>query len=476
MSLAMNDLTPKSPYRPLIWPDAVLDMHDLLHDWPHDVYIVGGAVRDALKGLQIHDIDLATSGSAVKLARKIANHFPNGGLFIMDAERDVARAIFETMHGLLHVDVAHFRGENDADVLADLVDRDFTINAMMVDLRGDLSLVVDPLNGQQDVAQKIIRRCSPRSIVSDPIRALRAVRQSTQLGFRIERDTLADVRAEVNNLYTTSPERVRDEFFKVLGLSRASVGLRVMDTLGLLGQVLPYWDNLEKTERDYRLLMVEKMGGLLAGFMPHGVDNLASDFGFGVALVQLNGVRPQLAEHIAHLWPNDRSQRALLMLMILLQGVGHDKRDMAELAQHLRISNDERDRMRTALRVDALPDTDDVSLHEFWYDIEAAGVDAVLLMLVRFLATHGVYLNMHQDDWLALVERAQVTLETYYKRYDSVVSPPPLIDGHVLMTTFDLKPSPQIADLLRSVRLAQVAGDVSTTDEALDFVQRQLQQ
>src|SRR5690606_37714724 len=133
------DLDPRVPYRPLNWPDFVLDLPDRL-DFAEPAYLVGGAVRDALWNQPIHDLDLTVPNGGIALAKRIANTF-NGDFFVLDSERDVGRALVETEWGRITIDVARFRGD---DLQADLLDRDFTINAMAVDLSQDLNLLIDP--------------------------------------------------------------------------------------------------------------------------------------------------------------------------------------------------------------------------------------------------------------------------------------------------------------------------------------------
>ena len=84
----MSEVVPREPRRALIWPDAVLDLQDLLADSPTPVYIVGGAVRDAYLHRPIKDIDLTVSEKAIPLARRIANHL-NGDFFVLDDERAI---------------------------------------------------------------------------------------------------------------------------------------------------------------------------------------------------------------------------------------------------------------------------------------------------------------------------------------------------------------------------------------------------
>src|SRR5690606_30534731 len=126
----MGDLTPREPHRPLRWPDFVERLQDILAENAQPIYIVGGAVRDALLERQLTDLDLAVAKDAIPLARRIANAL-RGDFFVLDAERDVGRVLVDTPDGRFMIDVARFRGD---DLLADLNDRDFTINAMAVDL------------------------------------------------------------------------------------------------------------------------------------------------------------------------------------------------------------------------------------------------------------------------------------------------------------------------------------------------------
>lgn len=464
------DMTPREPYRPLRWTDAVLEIAELLAGEAAPIYIVGGAVRDALLGRVVKDLDLATPGDAIGIARRVANSFPGGALFVMDAERGVARALIETMYGPLNVDVARFRGEVGEDLLADLQDRDFTLNAMAVDLKGDLYRVIDPLGGEADVAKKVVRRCRPGVIVADRVRALRAIRQSTQLGFRVERATLGEVREVAGTLHeTVSAERIRDAFFNTLSLPRPVAALRVMNVIGLVDDVLgAAWPG-EVKRQDYLLACVDKAADLVRNLIPaQRAGELSTGFGHGLALMQMNRVRAQMETHMQATWANDRTQWALLMLMLLAQDAGDNLEDLAE---RLRLSNPEKRRLSAVVGARAavfeMGDLTPLAMHRFWYPLRAAGVDVCLVTLVAYLARQGPFLQ--QDPWLALVDRVVRLLEAYFLEYETVVEPPALIDGKGLMAALDLAPSKQVGMLLEAVREAQVVGAVRTTDEAVAY-------
>ena len=479
----MADLSPREPYRPLVWPDIVYDLQHQLRKEAAQVYIVGGAVRDALLQRSLTDIDLATPENGIKLARRIANML-EGDFFPLDTERDVGRVLVDTAEGRFVIDVARFRGD---DLYNDLADRDFTINAMAVELGGDLSLLIDPLGGEQDVQAKIIRHCHDTALQADPLRTLRAVRQSVQLAMRIEPVTLAAIHAAAPRLPEISAERMRDEFIKMLALERPRMALRVADSLGLLETILPEVRDLRAQPADEHdnlwqrtLAVVEKLAHILAAISPHRTDHTGATFGVGMLVMQIDRYRSRLQEHINYRWPNERPHTALMILSALETGGQPDSAVdlVADHTQTLRLSNDERDRLKliarhwyTPFRLQALSP---LALHRFWWQVGESGVDICLLAAAYFLGAAGSKID--QDEWLLFVERLLVLLAAYYEQYDTIVAPPVLIDGNQLMKRLDLVPGPVIGDLLTVIREGQVTGEVLSVDDAIQLAQAHLAQ
>lgn len=490
----MNDLTPVQPARPLLWPEAVLDLQEHAQALQTPLYIVGGAVRDALLHRPIRDLDLATPDGAVRLGRRLADRLA-GDVFVLDRERDVVRVLYTANDEGFTIDIARFRGP---DLLADLRDRDFTINAMVVDLLADPGLLIDPLRGQDDIAAKLIRRCGPQSILTDPIRALRAVRQSVQFGMRIEAKTLEDVRRDGPRFVETSPERIRDELFAMLELERPAAALRVTETLGLLAPILPGLEALHEVSLpsphvrdawDGTLALIEKLAAVCTAIGPRRTDQTAAVFGLGMLVMQLDRYRARLQEHLGHAWPQGRSQRALLLFAALVHNFGllageadeqvlHRARYTAELAEALRLSNGEKQRLVTAGQgaghVLELADRSPLAAHRFWYRLGEAGVDACLLAAAGHISLQGPYLD--QDLWLRMVEHLVWLLGAYYEHYDSIVMPPQPVDGTMLMRELSIKSGPQVGWLLDEIREACVTGDVQTADDALEYARRLLQE
>ena len=476
----MTELRPREPHRPLIWPDMIWEIQAVVAAQSQPVYIVGGAVRAALLHRPVTDIDLAVAADAIALARRIANTL-KGDFFVLDRERDVGRALIDTPAGRFSVDVARFRGQ---DLFADLVDRDFTLNAMAVHLNGDTALLIDPLGGEQDCREKVLRRCHPRSLADDPIRGLRAVRQSVQLGLHIEPHTLDDIRAQVPAIHQVSAERIRDEFIKLLALDKARAALRVAETVGLLEAILPeipslrtltakgsdYSDGFQET-----LAVVEKMAQLLAAVRPTRTDHTGATFGLGMLVIQLDVYRKQLQEHIAQSWPNERPHAALLSLAALLHQI--EPEQVSIRASALRLSNAERDRLVAIVRHWPRPLEMDsptvLDIHRFWRQTGEAGVDVCLLVAARYLGVAGS--DLDQDNWLSVVERLLLLLQAYFERYQELVEPPVLLDGNALMQALGLNSGPMIGDMLDQIREAQVTGQVRSVEQALALARRLVQ-
>jgi tRNA nucleotidyltransferase (CCA-adding enzyme) len=210
-------------------------------------YLVGGAVRDLLRGKDAVDLDLAAEGDARSVGRALADRL--GGV-----AREHERFGTATVRaGDLVFDLATTRRETYPEPGAlprveaaaldeDLGRRDFAINAMAVGLTGDdLGHLYDPCGGIADLEEGVVRVLHDGSFIDDPTRLLRAVRYEVRLGFRMDRRTedLARSAAAGGTLRTVSGARVRDELMDLLGEPEAPAGVERMHELGLVRALHP---------------------------------------------------------------------------------------------------------------------------------------------------------------------------------------------------------------------------------------------
>ncbi len=202
-----------------------------------EAYIVGGCVRDFLLGKEPQDWDITTNAKP----KAILKLFPEGryenrfGTVII-GEIEVTTYRLETKYSdQRHPDKVKFA----ETIEEDLARRDFTINAMALDLATEK--VIDPYKGQRDLEKKVIRAVGRplERFSEDALRMLRAVRLACALNFRIEKDTAEAIKAQSANLKMISAERIRDELTKIVMTRRAEAGVRKLQELGLLKSIIP---------------------------------------------------------------------------------------------------------------------------------------------------------------------------------------------------------------------------------------------
>jgi hypothetical protein len=471
------------------------------------VYLVGGAVRDALLARPTHDLDFAVPADGIRLARRVADAL--GAAFMpLDESRDTGRVIRIHADGSRAIlDFASYRGP---DLEADLRGRDFTVNALALDVH-TLALH-DPLGGAADLRAKVLRPCSSESLRDDPLRVLRAVRLAAELGLHIPAATRRLIRQAVPGLPEVSPERLRDELLHILGGSRPSACLRALDLLDVLPHLLPELVPLkgllqpaphihDAWEHTLRLLVHLEI--ILAALRPEYDPQAAADLFSGLLVLQLGRYREQFGRRLGDGFVPGRSLRPLLFLAGLYHDVAkpqtrseesgrlrfldHDRQG-APLAvarsRALMLSSQETGYLETLVRhhmrvhfftnrlvkEDKLPSRR--AIYRFYRDTGPAGVDLVLLALADLRATYEQ--TLPQAHWAACLRVGRLLLENWWEKPDEAVSPPRLLGGRDLMDAFGLGPGPLIGELLEAVREAQAAGRIETREEALAFVGQKL--
>ena len=206
-----------------------------------EIYLVGGAVRDILRNEKNHDWDLTTNA----LPDEVTKIMKNAGAKVIPT--GIRHGTVTIIYKKNTAEITTFRTESDytdgrrpdnisftANIDDDLSRRDFTMNAIA--LRLPDGKLTDPFGGAKDIKAKIIRCVwnAADRFSEDGLRPLRAVRFAAQLGFKIEKNTLAAVRGALSVCAKVSMERVRDEIDKILASPVPSAGFRLMEDTGLL--------------------------------------------------------------------------------------------------------------------------------------------------------------------------------------------------------------------------------------------------
>jgi tRNA nucleotidyltransferase (CCA-adding enzyme) len=223
-------------------PTQVQEIIDKFKKTNYQLYLVGGALRDLLLKRGAKDWDLTTDASPEEILKILPNGFYNNKFGTVGLDSSLGILEITTMRK--EGDYRDHRRPLDVSwtnkIEEDLARRDFTINAIALNLNssGDL---VDPFGGKKDLEEKLIKAVGDpnKRFQEDALRLIRAVRIATQLGFEIESETLEAIKKNAPLINEISYERIKDEFFKLLASNNPYEGVLLLRKSNVLQIILP---------------------------------------------------------------------------------------------------------------------------------------------------------------------------------------------------------------------------------------------
>jgi len=460
-------------------------LSQLLSLTPHAIYLVGGSVRDLLIGTRaIRDIDLLFASGSENVARMFADAI-GGSFFFLDEERKITRIVKNTDSGDIQFDFTNFEGP---DLNADLERRDFTMNAMALDLRmfiatASLDGLIDPMHGREDVKYRIIRVSRPGVLDEDPLRLLRAIRFAATLGFTIEQGTADQIRRRSKLIARPSPERVRDELFLILSERNAEKHLVLMDSLGLLSPLLPELEPLRAfAPGRYHVHDVLTHSIKTAGYVDNVLDDLPD-----ISPGHYNAIRTHLEERLEHLVPRKAALRFACLIHDNakpetfsnvdghIRFHGHDNlgaEKAVSMCRRFKLSNDTEKAVTRVIRqhmrlfnLAAPGGPSKNAMYRYCRDIGDALPESLILAQADARATFEI---MPKEKFTDTTEPMAAMLEYYYTKFLKVEAKP-LVTGQDLIDR-GLKPGPKFGEILEDVKERQAEGALKDRQEALDYI------
>jgi putative nucleotidyltransferase with HDIG domain len=459
-------------------------LHKLIQKKDISVFLVGGALRDLFLGRNGNDFDFAVSKNALLLARSFAKAV-KGTFVLLDQDLDCARVVKKKNGSLWTYDFAGFR----APVFKqDLKKRDFTINTLALDFHSlkpenDFCETIMPNEkALKDIQSKTIRMVAKEAFTDDPLRLLRAYSLMAQHGFKIEAKTKQAIRIQAKLIAQSSPERVREELFKVFESPRAALTLKAMHKDGLLFVIIPQLRMMEKIHQGgYHHLGVWEHSLETVRQVEQLIKDLSSD----------GRMKTYLDEVIA----GGHSRRALLKFACLLHDIGKPDTKKKEegrtsfhghehvgaritriIARQLMLSTKERHALEDMVALHLRPgylanfkNPSERMIFRFLRDAKREAASILLLATADQRSTRGPLttdddVNHHADVCFSLVDRFfEKQKEAPFVR---------LISGHDLIKVLKLTPGPVFAKILKEVEEAQHLGKVTTKAEALTFARK----
>ena len=442
-------------------------------------WVVGGAVRDAVLGRAIADVDLAVAGDPEPVARAVARA-AGGPAFPLSEEFGAWRVIAKA--GFV-CDVSHLQGGSIDD---DLARRDFSANAMAVRLDGgDL---LDPHGGRADLAAGLLRVLGEESYRDDPLRPLRLVRIATELGLEPEEDTRRLTTEYAPQVPRTSPERIWAELRRLVLADRVIDGLGLAERLGLTAAVLPelaalrgveqsHFHHLDVHEHTLEVLReqlvlegdLEGVFGDLAGELRAILDEPLAD-----ELTRLQALRfAALFHDIAK--PATRNELPDGRVSF----IGHDRvgeEMVVALCRRFRTSEKlasflggvTRHHLALGFLVHARP-LDRRAVYRYLRACEPVEIEVTLLTCADRRATRG----RNADAAIAAhLELAREIMGEALEWRRGGGAPAPPLRGDELARELGIERGPELGRLIEALREAVFAGDVQDRDQAVRHARR----
>ena len=436
------------------------------------VYLVGGAIRDVLLVRPAKDLDFVQPHGSIQLARAVSRRL-DGAVYTLDDVRHSARVILrQGGQDEQILDFTSFIGEN---LEQDLRQRDFTINAMAVDL-DEPGQLIDPLGGEADLEARKLRLCGLDSLISDPIRVLRGVRLISTYDLRYELEITEAMRVAIKRLGVVSGERTRDELFKCLAVSNFDVAAGLLGDFGVLDQLRLLTFGVDPAEPHFMQDDTETFASLTRISDKIEDGQLEPNPTQITELGHLIAYQTMLEEPLQ----GGRKRRHLLLLCSILlhihpafdEGQADTVRFQPELvaeqiSQALLIGQKEAAYFKAVsggfmrLAELSMREPGKLDYYRFFRDFGAYGLDSALLAMVE-IETQAPLLYFNP-----VVCRN--VFRIWFAEQDQTVNPPRLVDGNLLQRELAIRPGAQIGYLLEAIREQQVLGNIKSTAEALAF-------
>jgi poly(A) polymerase len=431
--------------------DLAVSIIGRLREAGNVAYLTGGCVRDMLLGRSPKDFDVSTSARPDELLRlfpgagQIGAHF--GVVLVHEATADVEVATFRS--DLEYHDGRHPEGVSfETDPRQDVLRRDFTINALLLDPEN--GEVLDFVGGRTDLDAKLIRAIGdPEArFREDHLRMLRAVRFAARLGFEIEPGTFAAILRLAPAIQSVSAERVRDEITRILTEGGARRGFELLDATGLLAEVLPEVAALKGVQQPPE-------------FHPEGDV-------WTHTLIMLEGLREPSITLALGVLLHDIGKPATFRVAERIRFDGHVEKGVEiahSLLTRLRFSNE------VIEGVEAL-----IANHMKFMEVSRMREST----LKRFMRQRDFeeHMQLHRLDCLS----SHGDLENYgFVRRKQQEAPPeqlkpaPLLTGRELIAA-GYRPGPMFGVVLSEIEDAQLEGRISTAEEALKMARELLSQ
>jgi len=435
-----------------------------------EIYLVGGVLRDLLLDRPIQDFDIAVKGEARTIASLFA-HKIKGHFVVLDEAWETYRVI----KGKCIFDFNPFRGP---DILSDLIERDFTVNTLALNIFYPKT-VLDPFLGRLDIQKRILRMVSHKVFWKDALRILRGLRLAAELDFKLEDETRRLMKRYAPLLKKIPAERIYQEIKRLFFTPRAITQVREMGNLGIFKAILPEIEKLRGVTQDgyhhldvysHSLLTFEEIeklinypSGILSDFKKDIVSYVKQPF--HRFCLKWAALCHDLGK------PSCRAQGEGRITFY-----GHNKKGASlftSIANRLRFPHKEAELITFFILQHMWPFhlvslylKEELTLRAIYRLIRKAEPHTIGLFLLAMadnLAAQGSEKTPYYNQQFCALFKKIMEIRAQYLQFKQR---PRLVTGNDILEWFNLKPGPIIGELLKEIEEAQLVEKIKTKKDA----------
>ena len=444
----------------------------IIEKFDNEIYLVGGTVRDYYMGLESTDRDIIVmDGDAREFALKLKDLF-DAAFVPLDEENKIYRLVLPDK--INYIDVTNPAGDS---IEKDLMRRDLTINAIAVNIRtGD---VIDISGGVTDIKNKCINYVSELNFVDDPLRLLRVYRFQALYGFQLAPETINAVCKYSDLIHKPAVERINYELLKLFSGEYAHIALENMNKTWILEEIFPFVKELKQVPPNAHHHL---------DLFHHSIET--------VRQIQClyDNASDEVKEHLSRIDFGGFSRLAHLKLAGFMHDIGkfstwtieegkhrfikHDDvgaKMSVKILKDLHFSNKQIDYISSMIKyhiypshVMTSPQITEKIMMRYVRKMDKNSIDAIILAQADRLSARGPEIT---DE---IVERnitsLNMLLRFYLEARETLKPLPKLLDGNDVMKILNIKPSKKLGDIMNALHEAQISGDVTTKEHAVEFI------
>ena len=507
----------------IIEKDEILQK--IIKNFDNEIYLVGGSVRDAFMGIETHDRDLIVADcDAREFSLKVAELF-DGTFIPLDEENRIYRIVLPDKINYLDI-----TNPIEGSLEKDLMRRDLTINAIACDIR--TGEIIDLSGGISDIKNGIINYVLEENFKDDPLRILRAYRFQAIYGFEISPKTLDAIKKYSDLVLNPAVERINYELLKLFGGKYAHIALENMDKAGILEKFFPFVNELKKvppnshhhldlfhhsleTVREIEEIESGKLKVESGKFLTKLLQKPSNSPFIGEEVVALPSPMGKVSEGRkgdnfqfstfnfqlpvqSHLHSTDfggAPRLAHLKLAGFMHDIGkfstwtieeggrhrfikHDDvgaKMSVKFLKNLHFSNKQIEYISSMIKnhiypssVMSAPEISDKIMMRYVRKMENNSIDCIILAMADRLSARGPEIT---DEMVENNINSLCKLLNFYLSVKDTLKPlPKLLDGNDVMKILNIKPSPKLGEIMSALHEAQISGDVTTKEQAVEFV------